>query len=749
MSSSSGNIIPTVDNFKLLSIDVVKTWPVEDIQRYSTVVGMVILNQDSTIKGNQQAKTQYEKRIIDIDSTIESIDRKIIKNNNTLINYNIRNNFYEIFNREFNSTLASKNTELKKIEGDIAVYDGLVKDIDKSLYVLSVNGDSSLEEAAKYYSSVYIDYIVNNTLYKNYEHSTVVFSSIYESTKIADKKCLEYIQLTADNELRKTIELSTLYNESASIQSSLTQYRIDEVIYTHAYASTTAGLLQVSTLYDTAEMFVTYNNLVSTHTKISENYFNALNNYNIASQNTTGISGATSAGWSNLVSTLLDKDLKLQEQIILTSNAIDTQIANSQMLWIKSSDVAVEIGSQSMSSLTNYMNASDSSLKYYSSMYDDASIAMRISMDASMLYNSYYVSTTIGSNANMNNILQTISTYGNDQTGIDEINARIQVTNAKYTELTSTIMGNIEYSTLMAQEIINANNEFNKYSTLYEIATGEFIKLNSLLMQNESSIYGTIGNMNAESTIMDMENINLRIHDTERDTHLLTGSVQAFKHRELYVVSKQVDAQSYYNKCVLEQVKNNTSSQTALEINNSTINLAYTNLTIIQQFLDTFDSVYVSYENHMQNLLNLSTSINVEKNTYSTFTSYKTLMYLYPNNSTISTSLVSSSDIYIKAKLDSAQSKQNLTPTQSAINIISSDFMNRYVNTFSLSEISFTESTISSIWNEGIQMFSGDISTATIIEAPSFLDTNRIITKVDRIFVSRKDEDSMNVATAS
>ena len=75
--------------------------------------------------------------------------------------------------------------------------------------------------------------------------------------------------------------------------------------------------------------------------------------------------------------------------------------------------------------------------------------------------------------------------------------------------------------------------------------------------------------------------------------------------------------------------------------------------------------------------------------------------------------------------------------------------MNRYVNTFSLSEISFTESTISSIWNEGIQMFSGDISTATIIEAPSFLDTNRIITKVDRIFVSRKDEDSMNVATAS
>jgi hypothetical protein len=124
-------------------------------------------------------------------------------------------------------------------------------------------------------------------------------------------------------------------------------------------------------------------------------------------------------------------------------------------------------------------------------------------------------------------------------------------------------------------------------------------------------------------------------------------------------------------------------------------------------------------------------------------------MYLYPNNSTISTSLVSSSDIYIKAKLDSAQSKQNLTPTQSAINIISSDFMNRYVNTFSLSEISFTESTISSIWNEGIQMFSGDISTATIIEAPSFLDTNRIITKVDRIFVSRKDEDSMNVATAS
>jgi hypothetical protein len=213
-------------------------------------------------------------------------------------------------------------------------------------------------------------------------------------------------------------------------------------------------------------------------------------------------------------------------------------------------------------------------------------------------------------------------------------------------------------------------------------------------------------------------------------THLLIGDVQSFKQRELYVVSKQVNAQTYYDMCVLENVKNNKSSETNVNMNTSTINLAYKNLTVIQEFLDTFDSVYKTYDNHMVNLLNLSTSINQEKNAYSDYSSNKDLVNLYPNDSNMFRSLENSSNTYIKAKLDSAQSKKNLIPTKNAIYVIRNDFIDRYMKTFPLDEISQTESTITSKWNEGVRMFNEGISTTTLNKYESFIDTNRIITTV-------------------
>jgi hypothetical protein len=736
MSSTSGYSVPTIDNFKLVPIDEVMEWNLEDIIYYSTIVGTVISNKMNSVQENQANISNCDLLSMQTYSTMYYIDKEISANTNVIINYDIRYADNTQFNNEINSTIKYHEDSIKDINAKINVYDGLIDDIKYKLEDIAKNNDSTFIATAIHYSTLYVNYLILDNLYTTYEQSTTILSSIYESSILAENESRKYIQYCADIVLSTTIELSTIYDTGTSIQSTLTQYRIDEIKYTYAYASTTVGVSQLSTLYETASLFDTYNGLVSTHTDTNNKYQNALSNYNLALTNTTGLSGATAAGWSVLAQSFADKDTKIQEQITLTSNAILAQVNNSETEWILASETAVNIGTQSISSFKTYIDTADYNIKYYSSMVDNTSSTIQSSMDAFTLYNSYYVSTVTGSNIYMSSILTTISTYGNDQTGVDEYLATADVLQKEYDTLTSSFLGNIAYSTVMNDEITYANNDYIKYSTIYDKTNVKRMQLTKILLDVENSIYKNTMDMNIESTIIDVEKIRLREYEIEMATYTLNGSVQSFKQRELFVVAKQVEAQSYYDTCVLNQVKTNTSSQTVANINTSTVNLAYDNLVMIQQFLDTFDSVYKTYDRYMLDLLNLSTSVYIEKETYSTFASYKNLMFISPNDSTISTALVNSSNIYAKAILDTGQNIQNLTPSYSAVNIISNDFMQRYMNTFSIDEIKQTENKISSIWNEGLQMFNGDISTVTVNQWQSFVDLdNKIVKGVDTITI--------------
>jgi hypothetical protein len=698
MSSSSGNIIPTVDNFTMLPASVLQTWPVKDIQQYSTVLGNVILKEMEKVTQYQKEISESDKNIKDIDMEIAAIDRDIIANTNAIIQFETSDAASILYNEQIDSTINNYNDYIGKLDTDISVYDGLIKDVDKQISELIVTGDTSLEGAAKQYSEVYIHYLILDSLYKSYEHSTTLFSSIYEAALLDEEKYIKEMELAASNELTKMTKLNKLYTDGEYIQSSLTQYRIDEVIYTYAYASTTAGILQLSTLYDTASMIDTYNNLLLERATTNDNYLNALSNYNIASQNTTTISGATAAGWGSLMATLTDRLLSLEGQIQTTSNAINTQITNSEISWVQASEAAVNIGLESISSLNIYMSTSDGNIKYYSSMYDEASFTMRNSADSYTLYDSYYNSTFVGSNDSMAKMLETINTYGNDQTGIDEHNMRVQIIGMQYTALTSSFKGNIDYSSLMAVEIVDADKQYNEYSTMEKEMRINMSNTNMQIKSNEDSIYQRIGIMNTESTIIDREGIHSMIYDTEKSIALLDGRVQEFKQRELYAMSKQLNAYRYHEQCIGDEVKNAAKTNTEPDINTLPVNLAYSNLKLIEDFVDTFNSVYVTYDNHRQNLTSLSTTFTAEKNSYSTFLYYKDTNNLYPNDVNTLTSLSNSSNEYMRSKLDSVQSMQNLAPTHSAINIITSDFMTRYMRTFPAEELRQTESTISSIW---------------------------------------------------
>ena len=715
--------VPTVDNFILISTDTLRTWSIEEIQAYSTVLSKVIAKETEAINYNQKVIAKNESELVKIDTELKTIDKQVIANQNAIISYNMRYGDSLLFNKNIDSTIASNIKSISDTEDKIMTYDTLITDLDNKLADIEVNGDPTFDEAAAHYSTIVIEYLVAEKLLENSLYSTTLLSTLYESSIFSISDSLVYLQDCANDVLSTTIELSTLYTERVGINSTLTQQRIEEVIYTYAYASTSAGLLQLSTLYDTSLMFSTYNGLVSTHNTTVAQYNMALNNYTLASQNpTTTLYGATAAGWATLMNSLSAKDTEIQSQILLTSNSINTQIVNSEMIFVKASEVAVEIGQQTISSLTDYENIAESNIKYYSTMFDDATLVIQSSMNAYMLYNTYYVSTVTASNANMDNIMKTISTYGNDKTGIDEITARVQVIHDQYTELTSTYMGNITFSTLMHSEKMEATIEFNNYSTLYESTNTALIRLNDDLIKNESTIYGTVGELNTASTLMDMENLNMLICNTGISMATTNMNVNMYGYREAYVLTKRMNAQNYYDSTILLQVNRTndinqaeaSDSVSAVDINTSEITLAYTNLNLIQQFLDTFDSIYSAYDNYMTGLLNLSTSLGNEKENYSTLASYRTLSYIYPDDTSYRSRINGASSNYESSHLDSLQKVQDLVPSNAAVDIINSDFLSRYTKVFSQEDIIEIESTILFYADDGYNSFTGDVSSVTV-----------------------------------
>ena len=74
--------------FQILSIDELNLMSLPDLQAYATQVSTIILDETSTINGQQQEKDQYDYLMLISESTISGLDTEIFNNIN-VINANI------------------------------------------------------------------------------------------------------------------------------------------------------------------------------------------------------------------------------------------------------------------------------------------------------------------------------------------------------------------------------------------------------------------------------------------------------------------------------------------------------------------------------------------------------------------------------------------------------------------------------------------------------------------------------------
>jgi len=678
-----------------------------DLQAYSTSLIHSIEYNTMVIEQSQRQENIIARRIMLSQSSSYGYRREMINNNNLLLAYNAQ--YAQIIenNKIVDQTVQTYKNLIDEDTATIKTLTNLILGLQiKSSSISTSLQGSSFEERAKYYSSLYIDYMVADTLYNDCINSTIELNSIYDDSLKLEEEAYSTLLRSADDVLSTTTELTELYTDKAAIHSTLTSETINEALYTNAYNSTSAGLTAVNELFEIATLFSNYNELVAAQKKNMESYNTAYTYYTALDTTTNTISGATSAGWLSLMATLSDTESTINMNMSNTSNYILTRLDENEIISISTANAAVDINDLTTSTLNAYATLAQSSFEYNSTLNEDANTRL-------VNNTNEYIENLADYTKNVNTSNEIFSTINADSDlDIDAIITRIRMIPEIRKNLFSTYNDSIEYSTLMNNRYEKSMTDYKYYLDIYNSTSKNLFEVNALLTDNMTSTYNVIATVNTFSTMIDITSIDMEAYDIESKIHYTTEELAAMRYRYAYVVSKRMDATKIYENCVLSQVQQTqTPTQTtiipaAVNLAVNSIATAYTNLNTINTFLNRFGSIYYNFTAHMANLNNISTLVGNKVETYSSLTTYRQESYLNPNDISTANSLTTAQTTLDELTSLVENSSLILATSQSIIENDRLNFMEKYVNTFPASEVIQTESTISSFLEAGYLMTS-------------------------------------------
>jgi hypothetical protein len=530
------------------------------------------------------------------------------------------------------------------------------------------------------------------------------------------------LQQSMANVAASSMYLSTLYLQGNQIQSTLSQYIVDETLANAALTSTNAGIIAISSLYATALISQKYYQLVSTQTGTIDAFTAAQSTLTTAKTRaaanpTDTVLAAAATMAQQRFNTLNTAKTAISTEVTALQALVTTATSDSYETTMAAAQAAVELENNNVSTFQGYATVASAQINYYSSIYEQASKDITSSLAAVTLYSTFYNSSIGGSNALMVLVGQDTSSIAGQQAEVDAISLTISSLNKQYEQNVSSYNGWISYSSLMKQQAATADADVIKFSSFYESTNTALIGFSNMLVQVNSSITGNDTAINTLSSILESEMINILGYQTDVAASFNLEEKSAYQYRETYVRLRRVDAQKYYDACVLQQVQNiSTQNATlkaqagsatftpiAINLNTPTINLAYTNLTTIASFLGTFTNIYGNYDIQTVNLRGVSTSIGNQRTSYSTTTFFMNMSRINPTNPSIGQSFSNAQTAFIANQTTTKNLMNNVALTQAQINTAKNRFLTTYQAVFLSSDIIANESTISSFLVAGFK----------------------------------------------
>ena len=707
-------------SFVQLSDAELQEMDLKSLQEYADQVSTIIGQEFSTIAATQTVQAQYDYLILTSQSTLNGLDCEITTNSNLIISADVRSNQLVASNAVLDSNIADY---ISSISGQSKIIDSADRQMS-SLMVESANitaalmqSDKDFTSSATYYSSLYTIFIGKDLAYEACITNIKNTSSLLSNAIAAQKVSYANWQTSSAFTVARTEELAKLYLDSNAIQSTLTQYRINEINAINNLTSTNNSITTLSSLYGTSLVNQQYYQSLSSQSGVLELYTAAYSAFQTAAAlsnaspgNTLVTTAATMAQQRLSALTVSKKEITDQTsklQALVAGAVTDTYAAQ-----LEAAQAAVQLEITNINTYEAYTNSSMAAVTYFSTLYETANMQVISSLAAVSTFSSFYESSVIGSNTFMKKAREDTASIAIQQSQVDAISYSISSLNVEYEGYTSSYNGWMAYSTVMKKQVDDAKVSLITYSSLYESTNTAIAGFNDILKRVDEAIATNDTVIRTQSTILQRETINSLLYDNQVQASFNMEENATFMFRETYVRQTLQKAQQYYDASVLAEVQN-TSTQNGrlkeqakgspitaipININTPTINTANNNVQTIAAFLNTFSGIYNNYTTQVSNLQNVSTSIAIQAASFSNVTSAANTFMTDP---TKGAAFSNAQADFISKQLATSRIQTDVTNTQTQINNTKVSFMTTYQQVFQSSDIFSNETTISSFLIQG------------------------------------------------
>lgn len=704
-----------------------------ELQAYASQVSSIIIDETSTINGQQQEKDQYDYLMLISQSTISGLDTEIFNNIN-VINANIaRQNAINFTNLVIDQKISDYTSTIDGCDDEISIADIQINSLNKEYQSLStslLNSDLIYKSTATQYSSMYITYLSKKSLHEQSLSNINIYSTIVQEKMINEKYSYSTLQGCIAAYSTTVKELDLLYIDSNTIKSTLTQYTIDKEISYRDLTSTNIGIIYLSSIYITNVINRQYYEALSTQTYITNMYIAANSTFIGLSLSQTGGSrkNVMTGGADTTLSAAIALAKQRNDAWLSAQSKADTQVSVLQKLLdgastdtygfnVAAAGANIQMEMINISTFNTYANSSLNAVIYYSSMYETALLQNKSSLRgySTHLYN--YDSSIAGSNSWMARAYQEQSTIQPLQ---DIINSYILESSFYATQLVnfeSSVSGWISYSTSLRDSVSSSIRNVFYYSTIYESTNKTIEKLNVRKGELAAEICAYEGTVRANYCIRQAAICDVKRYENLINIDFTAEEHAAFTYRETFARKKRLDLQKIYDIQILDQIQATSTINGNMlaakqlvppvlqPINLNTAAILTTNDSIksVQMLIDSFPNIYNSCTAHSTILTKMNASIQNEYNSYSTIAMLSTNLLLQPGiGSLIQVALDNEYNKYMMAVNATATFRQNADLTKLSIDNAKAIFTNRLTPAiFPLNEQLTNELTISSFLQEG------------------------------------------------
>jgi len=678
------------DGVLLKTEEELKQMDVSSLMLFSSTISTSIALEISTLLANQKVQGIYSILQQLSQSTIDGLDTEITVNTSLINSYTQYGAYLDGVSTAYVSTMQQYDLDIATQLAAINMYNSTLSSYTSD-YAYSVSSiaqeNTAFISAAVQYSSIYYTYLGYQAQYGS---NTSTLDSVNMSLSTAVKKeQLSYRALQDSTTRWLTISgnLSSLYTARTNIGSTLAQYRIDESRTYLNYASSVTALSTISSMYTAAVANELYAFALSTATQKTTDYADALEQFQAAEllYNNSVPQGAPSAPSGSIQGNSAlwaARTMAYQQLQNITTDKVAAENATASLLnlaglantsayqtMLLGYDAQILAYATIEQNFSNYTQSSLQEVARFSSIYEQSLLDITMYNELMTSYSSFYISSMIGASTLLGYSEIDASTITGDLLLYNAISWSISSLNSQYSSSMANYNSTLLTSTIFSQQYASTMSNIDMYTALYT-STQDAVNTITAQLYGAGGLITVYNNtLFTNSSILNREILNTKIYDAQIKGYVNLQDESMYQYRETYCRSQREAYQYTYesNVFVAVQVAQTvTASQQALaapgttvtpvaaDLTTPAISNSYAQLNSINNLLNNFSDIYITFDTQALNVNNVSTSIGNEGAAWSTVDFYTRAQYF-------STPMISSIDALVTKSCGALASAQEST----------------------------------------------------------------------------------------